>query len=695
MKYLLIILLFCAVFYIVFTTIKIRDKKEKFYDDSELDLILEDECKNKKNIEENYYNDSELDLILYDIKDVCKIKTFKGFYPIDVDKPDTLRLINNININIQFIEEYNLNDPTPIPNNKNIWGMDLLPPITSQGTCGCCYAHTLAALLYFDLKTNNTPNLKVLSIKHLTDCLSLETNKRCTEKYRPCEGCAGCSTPTILKYYFNSPQIIFYEDCYKSDILKCRIKDDSDASKYLGKKCKYDPTQTYQLYDFVPCDNSSCSTIFEHVITPRYDLIEIILPSSSDKSTNISPANIEIIKKAIYGFSPLQFTYKGARAPAFNKYKGGICNAAYTDSPGTHSLLIIGWKKVRKFINKECWIVRNSWGTDWGTNTYDGGEKGYVFFPTRLNIFYGNPSATLRGINRQQTCIPAPLNFTNKEQITSNIEVMEMVEYTKQKSTCKILARAFLGRPINFIDAKFSIISQKIDSNINNENKPPMNIADCGNSNPKFYINTNNDICNEKGNQVIFAANNYYDNIKGRQSAKPFDFNIDRFFYYQLNIDIDNLLYNTKWIFSLTFSDPYDNNKILSNSSVEINWDLKIIINGSGKQDQDSSVSTSTSDSTTQLKSIYYIKFQVLAPITSNFMLTRRNLLIDNFPNNNIFPDNGSSVLNFTPNTGTNNNLPLDTGIYYYISTSVFFYLLPKNLVFSDTNQKVISTNII
>jgi hypothetical protein len=687
MKYIIFILIFCIIISIVFSNIKIRDKKEKFYTDSELDLILEDECKNKKNIKENYYSKSELDLILYDIKDVCKIKTFKGQYNVNVYDPDTLELINQITIDPKFIREYNLNDDTRGPNNKNKFGEDTLPPITEQGVCGCCFAYTLAAMLYYDFKINKTSNLRVLSAKHLTDCLSLQSNKTCTEKYRPCNGCGGCSTPTILKYYFNSPQKIFFEDCYKSDILKCKIEDGSDAYKYLGKPCRFDRTQTYQLYDFVPCDNSSCF-LGDFITTPGYDLLEIKLPSSSNKSPTISPANIEIIKKAIYGYSPLQFTYKGARDPEFNDYDGGICNAAYVNTEGTHSLMIIGWKKIGSIFKKECWIVRNSWGTDWGTSTYSKGQKGYVFFPTNLNIFYGEPVATLRGIIRQRPCIPPPLTFTGKEQITSTIEIREMVKYTKQKSTCKILARAFTGISLSQIDAIFSIISRKIDSSINHEDNPPMNIADCGNSKPKFYVDRNNNICNDQGNKVIMVAGNYYDNIDGINNNKNFDLNINRYFFYELDIDIDNLLYNTKWLFTINFTDPYDNDKILSNSSIEINWDLKIIINDSG-QYIDQAASTPSM--------IYYIKFEVLVPINERFnLLVLTTTIVDNFPNNNIFPDNGSSVIpNFAPDTGNNDSLPLNPGVYYYINTDPNFPQMKKSLNYIDDNQKAISVNII
>jgi hypothetical protein len=691
MKYIIFILIFCIIISIVFSNIKIRDKKEKFYKDSELDLILEDECKNKKNIKENYYDKDRLRLILYDIDDVCKIKTFKGYYPIDLKKKYTLELLDEIKIDSRYANEYNLNDRS-----KNIWNMDTIPSIGNQGDCGSCYAYALATLIYHDLKTHNTPNLRELSIKHLVDCLSIQKNIyfNCTDKIKPCKGCAGCYISTIIKYYFSSYQTIFYEDCYNSDILKCRLAGDEPiAQEYLGKPCYYNSSQVYEIYNFIPCDSSMCNSYnFTAVEIPPYDLIELQIPSCENR-VYVSPTEINAIKKLLYAYGPLNFLYLGADTDDFGNYKKGVFKypTCSTTGLGLHYLVIIGWKKIRVslFKKKECWIVRNSWGTDWGTNSYLGGEKGYMFIPTTYNIFY---RGTISAIRRQRQCIPPPLTLTGTSPITCSIEVINIVNYTKTNSQCEILARAFMGRPYLIdkksrdINAQFLLRATKILKYVSNINYPPTNIIYSGQSKPRFSVK-NDDICYGllREEQVIDLEQFYFDNIDGKPNGKPFDSNINRFFYYKLKIDIDTLIYNTNWIFSLTFADPYNNNKILSNCYCEIKWNLAIKIIENGKY-----IDTISGNE------IYFIKFEVLVPINEPFNLvnTKKSEILDTFPNKNIFL---SIPTNFIPDSGILDGYPLNSDIYYYISADPIYNnpILYYNIDFFNYSGAKLSTNII
>jgi hypothetical protein len=694
-KYFTILIFFCLLISIVFITIKNTNKKEKFYTDKELDLILydttSDECKNKKNlkdIKENYYTDDELDLILYDTtSDGCDQKTYKGLIHIDPRLPISLGVLEDYVIPKEYESEYNLNDP-----DKNIFGKDMLPKITDQAKCGCCYAHTTVTLIYYNLKTTNPSFSNSLSIKHFIDCSSLESNLTTCPKStdRPCKGCDGCNTEIIFRYYFNSPRTLYYENCYKSDDLKCTIG--TEDQKKVGSDCGY---EKYKLYRFVDCDSSASSCVGKKIVTPRYDLIKINLGESSDVIYKLPPNKIEFIKKIILRYGPVQFSYNGVYS-SFSRYSDGICNIGY--APGkdpkesTHSLLIIGWKDVittALFFKKtttKCWIVRNSWGNGWGVSSYSGGEKGYVFFPIDLNIFYGTGGKViLSAISEQRLCIPPYLSLNPNGFITSLIQITKQVEYSKNKSTVTIKALAYLGVPLIVTTATFTINAIKIDGTINHIDEPPQNAIQSGPSVPQFYV-VNNSIITDTGgvaNHVIQDDKYYFSNPEGKITGN-FDININRFFVFTLDINMQKLLYNTQWSFGLNFVENRSK-QILSNSSISIEWDLKINIIERGKYN--------LGDGTP----ISFIKFDVLVPITENFnLMDDKNIDIETFPNNNIFADTVTGNPNFIPGTGTS-NLPLIPGKYYYINnTYLIFYTLSKKFNFFDSSSsKQISVNSI
>jgi C1A family cysteine protease len=69
---------------------------------------------------------------------------------------------------------------------------------------------------------------------------------------------------------------------------------------------------------------------------------------------------IDEIKAAIYHYGPVVVDVNAS----FGAYKGGVydrCNTNRTD----HMVTIEGWDEAGKY-----WIVRNSWGSDWGEDGY-------------------------------------------------------------------------------------------------------------------------------------------------------------------------------------------------------------------------------------------------------------------------------------------------------------------------------------
>jgi C1A family cysteine protease len=86
--------------------------------------------------------------------------------------------------------------------------------------------------------------------------------------------------------------------------------------------------------------------------------------------------NIQQIKDVVYGYGSM-VTYIKAKNTPFMYYTGGIINGPLS-SGGLgidHAITIVGWNDAY-----QSWIVRNSWGTDWGYGGY-----GYIRY-NALNI---------------------------------------------------------------------------------------------------------------------------------------------------------------------------------------------------------------------------------------------------------------------------------------------------------------------
>jgi len=101
----------------------------------------------------------------------------------------------------------------------------------------------------------------------------------------------------------------------------------------------------------------------------------------------------DVLKAYLYTYGPLatsmyagQFTFESWKQE-FSAYDG-----SYTlYHPGTqapnHGVLIVGWDdNLEHAGGRGAWIVKNSWGTDWGGTCGYGGERGY------FTIAYGSAS---------------------------------------------------------------------------------------------------------------------------------------------------------------------------------------------------------------------------------------------------------------------------------------------------------------
>lgn len=81
----------------------------------------------------------------------------------------------------------------------------------------------------------------------------------------------------------------------------------------------------------------------------------------------------EAIKKALIDYGPLVVCIHVWKD--FMYYKGGIYRHRWGDRVGGHLVTLVGYDD-----NEECWIVKNSWGTEWG-------EEGWIRVAYDEDIF--------------------------------------------------------------------------------------------------------------------------------------------------------------------------------------------------------------------------------------------------------------------------------------------------------------------
>ncbi len=104
--------------------------------------------------------------------------------------------------------------------------------------------------------------------------------------------------------------------------------------------------------------------------------------------------SITKIKEAIYNFGPVcSAVYVGQ---AFHAYTGGLFNACEDGVPN-HAVVLVGWDD--RLGAKGAWIMRNSWGRDWGYEGYMYIEYGCSLIGYRACYgVYDNPPPEPSGV---------------------------------------------------------------------------------------------------------------------------------------------------------------------------------------------------------------------------------------------------------------------------------------------------------
>lgn len=203
---------------------------------------------------------------------------------------------------------------------RNVNGHSYVGPVRNQGACGSCYAFAAVGVLESAFRiAEELPDTDVnLSESYLMFCLS--------SYYDGFYGCEGAS------YDYDELQAlvdygVVEEACFPYD--QGRTTD-------CGAACD-SPTMEVKLSSWgrIPCND------------------------------------VEAIKSAILTYGPVDAAVQVT--DAFSAYSGGIYNDLNQNCPSSpcyftptnHAIVLVGWNDA-----DQAWILRNSWGPEWGEGGY-------------------------------------------------------------------------------------------------------------------------------------------------------------------------------------------------------------------------------------------------------------------------------------------------------------------------------------
>ncbi len=80
---------------------------------------------------------------------------------------------------------------------------------------------------------------------------------------------------------------------------------------------------------------------------------------------------VAMLKQYLLTYGPLGVAVYAS--PAFQAYTGGVFDQ-HAPNPINHAVTLIGWDD-----SKQAWLIKNSWGTGWGSTCEYGTERGYMW----------------------------------------------------------------------------------------------------------------------------------------------------------------------------------------------------------------------------------------------------------------------------------------------------------------------------
>ena len=196
---------------------------------------------------------------------------------------------------------------TDMPKSVDWRSTGAVTKIKDQGTCGSCYAFSAVSSIEGAYFRATNKSLE-LSVEQVVDCSDSYNN----------QGCGGGLPDWVFEYVWDNGLMTEADFPYQNGKGFC----DEDSKKYVVK------------------------------LTHYYDV------------THLNP---DQLKAAVGQVGPISIGV-GAGNDAWWHYAGGIIDSIDVCKPNLdHAVLLVGYGVD---AGREYWIVKNTWGTDWGENGY-------------------------------------------------------------------------------------------------------------------------------------------------------------------------------------------------------------------------------------------------------------------------------------------------------------------------------------
>jgi len=229
------------------------------------------------------------------------------------------------------------------------------------------YAHDPRRVQEKQLKLSNTERIDfgILSLPESVDWRSKGAVTP-VKNQQHCGSCWAFSTTGALEglYFINNNKLVTFSE---QQIVDCDREDSGCNGGLPEQAFKYTAEaglETEQDYPYTAQDGKC-----------HYDESKAIKINTGSKS--ITPQSVDALKAAL-AVQPVAIGIE-ADEEAFQFYSHGVLKSGCGDNLD-HAVLAVGYTKIG---NDEAFIVKNSWGPEWGNN-------GYVYISTDSKANSGN-----------------------------------------------------------------------------------------------------------------------------------------------------------------------------------------------------------------------------------------------------------------------------------------------------------------
>ena len=291
----------------------------------------------------------------------------------------------------------------PSLDGRVIW-KPFIQPVRSQGRCGSCWAFSSlfclasrlsiyskgkynynlspAKMVYCSISLPETSGTELEKIKAMLLSGQRYDYNQKTLKKEGEEETYGCSGETLI----NTWQFLYRFGVPEDSCLL--YGDERGASSKVKFNLTLQEDVVYTCSDFVSDSYDYCPSSKSQMLSHKAGGYYFVpgVKNEEDKSKSGSEYNI---RKELYKWGPCTsgmlvyedlINWTGSGVYEYDKKSEKI---------GGHAIVIMGWGEQN---GKKYWLVRNSWGEDWGDKGYFKILRGVNHFEIEENVFVGFPN---------------------------------------------------------------------------------------------------------------------------------------------------------------------------------------------------------------------------------------------------------------------------------------------------------------